>query len=54
MIALHNPFLFEGCRNLLRDFRYHYFGKHTRLTKRRCKEFFSNNDNFLGPSSKNE
>jgi hypothetical protein len=43
----------RGCRNLLRDFRCHYFGKHTRLTKRRCKEFFSNKDNFLKASSKN-
>jgi hypothetical protein len=37
----------RGCRNLRRDFRRHYFGKHTRLTKWRCKEFFSNKDNFL-------
>jgi hypothetical protein len=37
----------RGCRNLLRDFRYNYFGKNTRLTKRRCQEFFSNKDNFL-------
>jgi hypothetical protein len=41
----------RGCRNLLRDFRYYYFGNHTRLTKRRCQEFFSNKDNFLKPSS---
>jgi hypothetical protein len=37
----------RGCRNLLQDFRYHYFGDNTRLTKRRCEEFFSNKDNFL-------
>jgi hypothetical protein len=37
----------RGCRKLLRDFRYHYFGKHTRLTKRRCKDFFNDKSNFL-------
>ena len=37
----------RGCRNLLRDFRYHYFGGNTRLTKRRCQQFFSNKKNFL-------
>src|SRR5258707_4694417 len=37
----------RGCRNLLRDFRYYYFGDNTRLTKRRCEQFFSNKDNFL-------
>jgi hypothetical protein len=41
----------RGCRNLLRDFRHYYFGDNTRLTKRKCKEFFSNKDNFLKPSS---
>jgi hypothetical protein len=41
----------RGCRNLLRDFRYHYFGDNTRLTKRRCEQFFSNKDNFLKPPS---
>jgi hypothetical protein len=40
----------RGCRNLLRDFRYHYFDN-TRLTKRRCQQFFSNKDNFLKPPS---
>jgi hypothetical protein len=37
----------RGCRILLRDFRYYYFGNHTRLTKQRCQEFFSNTKNFL-------
>src|SRR6266436_688086 len=37
----------RGCRNLLRDFRYHYFGDNTRLTKRRCEQLFSNKKNFL-------
>jgi hypothetical protein len=41
----------RGCRNLLRDFRYYYFGDNTRLTKRRCEQFFSNKDNFLKPPS---
>jgi hypothetical protein len=41
----------RGCRNLLRDFRYHYFGDNTRLTKRRCQEFFSNKKNFLRAAS---
>src|SRR6516225_1836311 len=40
----------RGCRNLLRDFRYHYFGDNTRLTKRRCEQFFSNKKNFLRAS----
>ena len=34
-------------RILIRDFRIHYFGKHKRLTKQRCEEFFSNDKNFL-------
>jgi hypothetical protein len=34
-------------RILIRDFRLQYFGKHKRLTKQRCEEFFSNNDNFI-------
>ena len=37
----------RGCRNLLRDFRHHFFGDNTRLTKRRCEQFFSNKKNFL-------
>ncbi len=37
----------RGCRNLLRDFRYYYFGNNKRLTKRRCQQFFSNKKNFL-------
>jgi hypothetical protein len=41
----------RGCRNLLRDFRYNYFGDNTRLTKRRCQEFFSNENNFLRAAS---
>jgi hypothetical protein len=34
-------------RILIRDFRITYFGKHKRLTKQRCEEFFSNDKNFL-------
>ena len=34
-------------RILIRDFRMNYFGKHKRLTKQRCEEFFSNDKNFL-------
>jgi hypothetical protein len=34
-------------RIMLRDFRRRYFGKHKRLTKERCEEFFSNNANFI-------
>ena len=34
-------------RILIRDFRLNYFGKHKRLTKQRCEEFFSNDKNFL-------
>jgi hypothetical protein len=45
------PYDKRGCRNLLRDFRYHYFGDNKRLTKRRCEQFFSNKRNFLSPSS---
>jgi hypothetical protein len=41
----------RGCRNLLRDFRCHYFGDNTRVTKRRCEQFFSNKRNFLSASS---
>jgi hypothetical protein len=41
----------RGCRNLLRDFRHYYFGDNTRLTKRKCEEFFSNKENFLKPPS---
>jgi hypothetical protein len=33
-------------RILIRDFRLNYFGKHKRLTKQRCEEFFSNDKNF--------
>ncbi len=40
----------RGCRNLLRDFRRHYFGDNTRLTKGRCEEFFSNRKNFVRSS----
>jgi hypothetical protein len=36
-----------ACRILIRDFRLNYFGRHKRLTKRRCEEFFSNDKNFL-------
>jgi hypothetical protein len=32
---------------MLRDFRRRYFGKHKRLTKERCEEFFSNDANFI-------
>jgi hypothetical protein len=41
----------RGCRKLLRDFRHHYFGDKTRLTKRRCEQFFSNKKNFLKSAS---
>jgi hypothetical protein len=41
----------RGCRNLLRDFRHHFFGDNTRLTKRRCQQFFSNKQNFLRAAS---
>jgi hypothetical protein len=34
-------------RIMRRDFRSHYFGKHKRLTKERCEEFFSNDANFI-------
>jgi hypothetical protein len=34
-------------RILIRDFRLNYFGKHKRLTKQRCEEFFSNDRNFI-------
>jgi hypothetical protein len=47
LCVCHMPFDKRGCRNLLRDFRHNYFGDNTRLTKRRCQEFFSNNKNFL-------
>jgi hypothetical protein len=32
---------------MLREFRRRYFGKHKRLTKERCEEFFSNDANFI-------
>ena len=41
----------RGCRNLLRDFRHHFVGDNTRLTKRRCQQFFSNKRNFLRVAS---
>ena len=34
-------------RIMLRDFRRLYFGKHKRLTKERCEEFFSDDANFI-------
>ena len=34
-------------RIMIQDFRIHYFGEHKRLTKERCKEFFSNERNFI-------
>jgi hypothetical protein len=34
-------------RILIRDFRLHYFGKHKRLTKKRCEKFFTNERNFV-------
>jgi hypothetical protein len=34
-------------RIMLRDFRSHYFGRHKRITKQRCEEFFSNDANFI-------
>jgi hypothetical protein len=41
----------RACQNLLRDFRYFYFGDNTRLTKRRCEQFFSNKRNLLKSAS---
>jgi hypothetical protein len=38
----------RGGRILLRDFRKNYFGKHKRLTKKRCEKFFSDQRNFIG------
>jgi hypothetical protein len=35
-----------GGRNLIRDFRRYYFPDHN-LTKRRCDEFFDDDDNFV-------
>jgi hypothetical protein len=32
---------------MIRDFLLNYFGKHKRLTKQRCEEFFSNDANFI-------
>jgi len=37
----------QAGRIMRRDFRRHYFGKHKRLTKERCEEFFSNDANFI-------
>ena len=37
----------RASRILIRDFRTNYFGKHKRLTKQRCEEFFNNGKNFL-------
>lgn len=34
-------------RILIHDFRIHYFGKHKRLTKKRCEKFFANERNFV-------
>jgi len=34
-------------RILIRDFRLHYFGKHKRLTKKRCEKFFTDERNFI-------
>jgi hypothetical protein len=36
-----------GCRNLLRDFRRHFFGGDTYLTRRRIEKFFSCRKNFI-------
>jgi hypothetical protein len=35
----------RNCRQLIRDFRYHYFGG-LNLTKARCEQFFENELNF--------
>jgi hypothetical protein len=32
---------------LIRDFRLNCFGKHKRLTKKRCEKFFTNERNFI-------
>jgi hypothetical protein len=34
-------------RILIQDFRLNYFGKHKRLTKKRCEKFFTNERNFI-------
>jgi hypothetical protein len=34
-------------RIMMRDFRFHFFGEHKRLTKQRCEEFFSDDRNFI-------
>jgi hypothetical protein len=34
-------------RIVIRDFRRHYFGKHKRLTKKRCERFFGDDANFI-------
>jgi len=41
------PYDKRGCRYLLRDFRHHYFGDNTRVTKQRAEEFFSDKRNFV-------
>ena len=37
----------RAARIMIRDFRILYFGSRKRLTKRRCKQFFSNDQNFI-------
>ena len=37
-----------GCRLLLKSVKYHVFGdSNTRLTKKKCEEFFSDDSNFV-------
>jgi hypothetical protein len=37
----------RGCRKLIQSFKRNYFGADVRLTKERCEEFFSHEDNFI-------
>ena len=41
----------QRCKVLIADFRRHYFGENTRLTKQRCEKFFDNQKNFLDDES---
>jgi hypothetical protein len=45
-IRMNRPYDKGGGRNLLRDFRQYYFCDRN-LTKRRCNDFFDDNNNFI-------
>jgi len=45
--ALRRKYDKRAGRIVISDFRNHYFGRHKRLTKERCEEFFSNDRNFF-------